>query len=248
MGLISKLINANRHAKTRLHDEKGNFVGWSKFLMHGPQAVSSGFLRIMFAHRPRMPWIAYDAIHYFDSFLNQKSRVLEFGSGMSTLWYAERAGMVVSVEDYRPWYEKVLKDLGDRSSNNVDYRFAQDHQEYTGFMSSDKEKFDLIVVDGSHRESCAETATHLVKPGGIIYLDNSDRSAVSGCLEMITAENILRYFAKRVGAEIISITDFAPAQLFVNQGLLIKVPGNYSSDAIEMIHPLNARTPDFTAS
>lgn len=224
MGFASKLLTANRHAKSRLHDEKGNFVGWRRGLLHVVPALSTGFARIAFDYRPAMPWIGYDAIRHIDRFLDKTKRVLEFGSGMSTIWYSQRAGQVVSAENYRPWYDKVTKSLEECGVDNVDYRFVADKELYGRFMETDIAGFDLIVIDGSHRDLCAETACRIARPGAIIYLDNSDRSGAPGQAAMVAAEHQLRSFAARVGAEILEITDFAPTQFFVNQGLLVKVP------------------------
>jgi predicted O-methyltransferase YrrM len=143
---------------------------------------------------------------------------------MSTIWYAGRAGSVVSIEDCWPWYEKVQKLLRDNGLGHVDYRFAGDMHSYSDLDAIADSGFDLIVVDGSHRDDCASVAIRLVRRGGAIYLDNSDRSAAPNQPAMVIAEKTLRDFASRVGAEVIEITDFAPTQLFVNQGILLKVP------------------------
>ena len=223
MTLLNKLLTANRHAKSRLHDEKGNFVGWSRAFQHGGLALFTGVARIGFNYRPALPWIAYDAIDRFDKRLDAQSRVLEFGSGMSTVWYAARAGTVTSIEDHHPWFLKVKELLKTKRLDNVIYRFAEDIDSYTTVEKMD-DGYDLIVIDGSHRDRCATAAISLVRPGGTIYLDNSDRSGTPNQISMTFAEATLREFAREIGAEVVEITDFAPTQLFVNQGLLIQLP------------------------
>lgn len=224
MGIVAKIVNGNRHAKSRLHDEKGNFVGWSKAVIHGLPAVITGFLRIAFDYRPNTPWIAYSATRYFETFLTKNSRVLEFGSGMSTIWYAKHAGSVFAVENYRPWYDKILNKIETIAETDITYDFIQDEIEYATYMEGDSEGFDLIVVDGDVRDKCIASAVKSVRAGGVIYLDNADRTGATGHTDMVEAEATLRAFAIAVGAQIIEITDFAPTQFFVNQGLLVRLP------------------------
>ena len=221
--MLAKLISG-KNRKTRLHDEKGHFMGWQKFFFHAPLAFSSGLLRLSVGHRPIIPWIAYDAIEILKDFLAQDSRVLEFGSGMSTVWYAKHAGEVCSVEDYRPWYDKVKKNLERQHLGNCNYHFAENVLDYITFMSNDECLFDLIMVDGSMRSACIENSIKLLKPGGVLYLDNSDKHSGPQGGDTRIAENYALAFAHEKKAEITYFTDFAPTQFFAQQGLMIRVP------------------------
>ena len=212
-------------SKARLHDEKGNFVPWKNVVLHGGPAIVSGLLRITIGYRPELPWIAYTAIDYLEHFLNKNSRVLEFGSGMSTIWYAKHAGEVFSVEDYRPWYEKVTNMIEANHLDNITYRFSESETEYSTFMSEGEQGFDLIMVDGSYRSKCISHAEKLVKSGGILYLDNSDIDSGPIGGDMRIAETLARNFAENYDAQVIAITDFAPTVFFVTQGLCVKLPG-----------------------
>jgi SAM-dependent methyltransferase len=224
MTFVTKIISGDRLRKSRLHDEKGNFASWKNIVLHGGPALVSGFLRISVGYRPEMPWIAYTAIDQLKGFLNKRSRVLEFGSGMSTIWYAKQAGEVFSVEDCQPWYDKVAKIIQEKKLTNTTYKFAANEPEYSSFMSDDEDGFDLVMVDGSYRSKCIAHAVKLVKPGGILYLDNSDKDSAPDGGDMRIAEAIVRSFAKSSDAEVTEITDFAPTQFFVQQGLCIKFP------------------------
>ena len=66
--------------KARLHDEKGNFVGWRRLILNGSRAIGSGMLRIVFGVRSEKPWISYSAIKELDQFLDADSRT----AGLST--------------------------------------------------------------------------------------------------------------------------------------------------------------------
>ena len=222
--IFIRVISGGPERRSRLHDEKGNFVGWRRLILNGSRAIGSGMLRIVFGVRSEKPWISYSAIKELDQFLDADSRVLEFGSGMSTIWYAKRCKEVYSVDDFRAWYEKVERLIRSKGLSNVKFSFSDDRVEYSRHGSNAGGLFDLVVVDGSYRSDCILTAFELVGPGGIVYLDNSDKDSGVDGGDMRQAELSARRLAVEVEAVISEFTDFAPTQLFVQQGLLIKLP------------------------
>lgn len=225
MSLLAKIISGDKLRKSRFHDEKGTFCGWKNIFLHAPPAMLSGLLRISVGYQPELPWISYTSTQYLQHFLNKDSRVLEFGSGMSTIWYSRHAKEVFSVEDNRPWYDKVTNFIEKKGLRNIHYTYAKNETEYSTFMSEDKCGFDLVMIDGSYRSKCISTAVKLLKPGGILYLDNSDKGSTSSGGDMRIAESTARSFAQHSNAQVVEITDFAPAQFFVQQGLMIQLPG-----------------------
>ena len=117
-----------------------------------------------------IPWYTYPAIEYLIQLDYTDKTVFEYGSGNSTLFWAERARKVVSVEDNHHWYSRIGKEIG----KNIDLRLISDRDEYIRAIGSCDEKFWVIVIDGSHRYECAKQAITRLKPGGMIILDNSD--------------------------------------------------------------------------
>ena len=146
--------------------------------------------------------------------------MLEFGSGQSTRWYAERVNYLVSVEDDPAWFAIVERQLAGMS--NVSYRLATDDQSYAG--SAEAQSFDLIMIDGAWREECARVALHCLAPGGLIYLDNSDKGASAKTGDIPAARALLIEQAERRGWWWEEFTDFAPTQFFAQRGLLIRSP------------------------
>lgn len=222
--MLRKLISGGDTRKTRLHDEKGNFISLSRLFFHGPQAILSGVLRVLFGYRPKVPWISYSAVSVLKNHLNKSSRVLEFGSGMSTIWYANHARQVYAVEDHKAWYEKVQKLIKESKIENIDFFYADTEEDYAKFKHDDKEGFDLIIVDGSCRSKCIENATKLLRSGGILYLDNSDKHSTPAGGDTRIAEAHALNFAEQRQAKVTYFTDFVPTQFFVEQGMLIKLP------------------------
>lgn len=223
--MLTKIILSDTLRKSRLHDEKGTFIGFSRLFQHAPHAFLTGLLRLSVGYRPALPWISYSAIGVLERCVNKSSRVLEFGSGMSTIWYARHAGEVYSVDDYKPWFDKVSNLIERKRIKNISYQFADGADAYSHFMSSDSAGFDLIMIDGSHRSACVAQASKLLKPGGILYLDNSDRDSTPRGGNMRLAEEFALQFAKDRDAHVTYFTDFAPTQFFVHQGLMIRLGG-----------------------
>lgn len=83
---------------SRFHDEKGNFVDLPGLLNAVP-AFTSAAAKRLFGYRPRVPVISYRARRLIANLLTPESRMVEFGSGNSTPWFAARSGRVLSIED-----------------------------------------------------------------------------------------------------------------------------------------------------
>lgn len=212
-----KLVAGSLKRKTRFHDELGQPIALSRAIRNAPLALWSGMLRLLLDHRPERPWISYDAQIDLARRMDQHSRVLEFGSGMSTIWLGRHAGTVVSVEDYQPWYDRVEPKL--RAMGNVDYRFAPARESYVAVVPD--EQFDLIMIDGNWRDDCARFAITHLRTGGIIYLDNCDMQADLPLGDIPEARRLLLDFARQESLNVVEYTDFAPTQLFVQRGMMV---------------------------
>ncbi|HWP18060.1 MAG TPA: class I SAM-dependent methyltransferase [Burkholderiaceae bacterium] len=222
--MLTKVIAGDRYRKTRWHDEKGNFVGWKKGALHSVPALCTAVLRVAVGYRPELPWIAFHSIRTLERYLTPRSRVLEFGSGMSTVWYARRAGAVCSVEHDRGWYEQVSQLLKRRGLHNVEYCLAENRDDYVRFKSDDPIGFDLIMVDGRYRSECVLTASSLLRPGGILYLDNTDKDSSGQGGDMRIAEARALELARQREASVEYVVDLAPLQLLAGQALIVRLP------------------------
>ena len=134
-----------------------------------------------------LPWIAYAAIDFLDTFLKPRMTVCEYGSGGSTMFFARRVKSVFSIEDNAKWFQIVSEQLAAKSIKNVTMKLCPwDFKNPAGFENSDylnaipDERFDVILVDGSEewtriRPICFEKAQTRVKNNGIIVVDDSWR-------------------------------------------------------------------------
>jgi hypothetical protein len=152
----------------------------------------------------KIPWLAFGAIQFLDIYLNKSMRVFEYGSGGSTIYFANKVHTIISAEHDEKWFNIVKAHIDKSEINNIDYRcsppisdqsfaskiynnpddFISVLGEYEG-MSFEKyvtnidtfkeAYFDLIIVDGRSRISCISHAIPKVKKHGLLLVDNTNR-------------------------------------------------------------------------
>lgn len=123
------------------------------------------------------PWFVHCSIEFLEGRILPDWCCFEWGSGGSTIWLAELAGTVVSVEHNDEWYSRVdgwLREYGLSDQVTLNYipltnGYADAILKYPG------NHFDLIEIDGRQRAFCIENALPRLKPGGILVVDNSER-------------------------------------------------------------------------
>jgi hypothetical protein len=120
-----------------------------------------------------IPWVTYSFIDFIKERIKKQHTVFEFGSGNSTFFYAKYAGIVVSVEHDKEWYDKIVKDKPD----NSEMIFCELIRggDYCHMPVKLEEKFDIIIVDGRDRVNCCKQAMDALTPEGVVVLDDSER-------------------------------------------------------------------------
>jgi hypothetical protein len=120
-----------------------------------------------------IPWVTYPFIDFIKERIKKQHAVFEFGSGNSTLFYAKYAGVVVSVEHNKEWYDKIISEKPENSEMiYCDLAYGGDYCHVPVKLG---EKFDLIIIDGRDRVNCCKTAPGALAENGVIILDNSER-------------------------------------------------------------------------
>ena len=56
-----------------------------------------------------LPWFTYPCIEFLKTLNIHDKKVLEFGSGSSTLFWSKKCDVIYSVEKNKSWYKKILK-------------------------------------------------------------------------------------------------------------------------------------------
>ena len=133
---------------------------------------------------PDLPWLTREAVDFLASWLQPSDHGLEWGSGRSTVWLAQRVSRLVSIEHNEAWYDRVKVMLAARNLANVDYRLhvanpqvdsaSMDHPYVVAGSKFLSGGADFVLVDGAFRDYCAAIALSRVKPGGIIIVDNAN--------------------------------------------------------------------------
>jgi hypothetical protein len=127
------------------------------------------------AQQNPLPWYTYPAIEFLRQFDYADARVFEWGSGYSSLYWADRACSVISVDRSPDWHSKIAQ----MAQDNLDLRLLTEDPHY--YRAIEEEGlFDVIAIDGDRRADCAASALPRLKPGGIIILDNSDWYRAAG--------------------------------------------------------------------
>jgi len=116
------------------------------------------------------PWYTFPAIEYLSQIDFGKDAVFEYGCGSSTIFWAQRAKKVVSVEHDADWASKIRK----IAPNNVEIVAPLHGLDYPYALSKSEDRFDVIVIDGLKRVECCRNLGKALKTGGLVILDNSD--------------------------------------------------------------------------
>ena len=157
------------------------------------------------------PWWVRDAVYLLDRIIKPNWRVLEWGAGSSTVWFAQHAGSVTTIEDSGEWVRDLGFILKNHSITNVELRHRARQTNGTmpsasrgccyddyirGAVDLPNASFDLVSVDGRARERCLEEAVRLVNPiGGVLVLDNSVRDRYQKPMEDFIPQTWLRHDA-----------------------------------------------------
>jgi len=100
--------------------------------------------------------------------------ILEVGAGGSTVWLAKRAKSVLSYEHDKHWHALVESKLREAGLKNCELIYDPNYPN-VGIGEKSRE-FDMIIIDGRGRVLSMRTTYRLVKLGGYLILDDSQRS------------------------------------------------------------------------
>jgi hypothetical protein len=192
------------------------------------------------------PCYAFPAIQLLERELSSEHRVFEYGSGSSTLWYAQHVAEVVAVEHHPEWHALVAGD----APANVELILQEpmpvagagsssqgDGSDVSGFGSSvllgasferyvkaiddyPDGHFHVVSVDGRARVACLERAVAKVSPGGLLILDNSQRDRYQPTLERL----------RERFPDVVSYYGNSPFQARPQHTTVIRIPSDSSAD------------------
>lgn len=148
-----------------------------------------------------VPLLVWDAIRYLERELEPGMRVLEVGSGNSTLWFLGRGCRVTSIEHSADWagYVRAFVDdhLSEEARARLEYHVEEGEAAVDRIRATGDQSFDVILVDSAnahtYRPDCVVAARPKVRPGGLLVLDNSDHPNNWPALETMADHARIRF-------------------------------------------------------
>ena len=220
---------ALRYAKSWAHFKRmrAYLPQWKAALQPGRNSVAD-----------EQAWITFAALDYLRDWLQPEHRIFEYGGGGSTLFFCKRAGFVATVEHDGQWFDILTQKIREQGYSNWEGAFIPgepvtdgspprpaDPDAFRsggkGFENQSFEKyakaitrfppasFDLILVDGRARPSCIQQALLYLKPGGLLVVDNAERSYYSAAFRTLFQtqfEPVLTDYSPGPYAHIFTIT------------------------------------------
>ncbi len=136
-----------------------------------------------------VPWISWPCIDFLRERFPEGSRVFEWGGGGSTVFFLRLGGRVTTVESSAYWRDQISTILRDRApgaGDRLELRYVPAEEggdeAIQAYVESvrDGAPWDLILVDGLQtdrvsRVPCVHEAKALVRPGGLVVVDDAWR-------------------------------------------------------------------------
>jgi predicted O-methyltransferase YrrM len=120
------------------------------------------------------PWLSFGAIIALEAIVNKNIKVLEFGSGGSTIFWATSCSSVRSFETNPEWLKKVKKRVS--KFDNVEIILADEKQTLEAISNEPDSYYDLVLVDSYpgdiRRILVANAVLPKIKKGSYLVIDN----------------------------------------------------------------------------
>lgn len=120
------------------------------------------------------PWLTFGAIIFLEGIINKSFKILEFGSGGSTIFWANNCEYVKSYETNKQWFE----DVKNRAKNfrNVNLQLVDNQSIFEKIDGEPNHYYDLILVDNDpkdvDRNEVLKSAISKVRRDGWVVIDN----------------------------------------------------------------------------
>jgi len=143
------------------------------------------------------PWYSKPFLDFLTTLDTSNWDVFEYGSGFSTLWYAVNCKSVISVEDDGNWASGVSGYLTQIEITNAEvmherggpdlFNSGEGSPYVLSIYKTDK-LYDVVVIDGVHRNTCVKHAVKKLKPGGMLIFDNFNQASIGGSCKSVLEE------------------------------------------------------------
>ena len=147
------------------------------------------------------PWINYCVIQFLHHSIDRKMRVLEFGAGGSSIFFLKKGVELFSIEHEKIWISEVKERISPVQfskwsphlvlSRNQETNIPNPEDYLSPIKKIKKASLDIVLIDGRHRVESIKQSMPLIKDGGILILDNSDRSDYQEAFTLLTDWSLL---------------------------------------------------------
>ena len=157
---IIQLVRANVKLRTR----RGYLgeLGWHRSVLTQKPVDAKG--------NP-LPWMTYPAISFLENYVSPEHNVFEYGSGNSTLWFAERCQSVAACEHDKNWASFIQNE----SPKNASILHRGLSIKYESSIKDVDFSPDIVLIDGRRRIECAKFTIEYLGLNHVMILDNSER-------------------------------------------------------------------------
>tara|TARA_B100001989_G_C24419151_1_gene403116 strand:+ start:265 stop:822 length:558 start_codon:yes stop_codon:yes gene_type:complete len=131
------------------------------------------------------------------SYININTTYFEWGSGFTTVTADKIGAKVTSIEGSKDWYNKMIKkkfsnrtnlfyvDIGETGS----FSNPKDPTKSHNYITSIKDKQDIILVDGRWRVACAIRAFPFISENGRLMIHDFHRKYYHSLLKIYQEES-----------------------------------------------------------
>ena len=119
-----------------------------------------------------VPWLNYALIHVLAPRLKKDLHMYEYGSGSSTHYFADKLASVDSIDHNQEWFDIVNPNI----PSNTTLTLATQKEDYIHHIATTQKQYDIILVDGIHRNECVKIARTHLSDKGVLILDDTHRS------------------------------------------------------------------------
>lgn len=148
-------------------------------LLRNPRYFKNRLLVMLYQlTHPGHPWLTAQSIRFLENALRPEMVGFEWGSGLSTLWFASKLRSVTSIEHDKYWFDAVVSRVRTSGLTNIDLRLAQTDDGGLRYVQQIQDfpdrSLDFILVDGEYRDRCLAAAVPKLRPKGCLVVDNEE--------------------------------------------------------------------------
>jgi hypothetical protein len=143
---------------------------------------------------------------FFFNEINENSKVLEYGSGVSTTEIANKCKTILSIEHQENWYDKMKNEIPNNCElifKNPDLPYIEGgdcgtYEEFKSYIEApiNNGPFDVILIDGRARVSCASICHKMSHENTIVFIHDYHREEYQEALNYLELINQVGTMAK----------------------------------------------------